>query len=209
MATVRVERCPLCEAMVAEGTLYEHQQRRCPARGHDITSAAHRFEDRREVEAFNDAFGRHRSIEFIDVYGFESLVGHAVAASRRSPCRSKRGAVVFRVASPLCSTGYNTRPGCDGSLTCKASCRKVAIHAEQMAILRAERRQCRGAELLHVKTVDGRLVASGAPTCVECSKLALYVGIVAVWLFHEDGWRRYPIEQFHQVSEAEALRATR
>ena len=27
MSTVRVERCPECQAMIGEGTLYEHQQR--------------------------------------------------------------------------------------------------------------------------------------------------------------------------------------
>jgi hypothetical protein len=53
---------------------------------------------------------------------------------------------------------------------------------------------------LHVKTVNGELVPSGGPSCVQCSKLALVCGIAGFWLYHEEGWRRYPMQEFHQLS---------
>jgi hypothetical protein len=59
-----------------------------------------------------------------------------------------------------------------------------------------------GCDMLHVKTVDGELVPSGGPSCVQCSKLALAAGIAGVWLFHEDGWRRYGAVEFHELSLA-------
>ena len=126
---------------------------------------------------------------------------YAIAAANQSPCRSKRGAVVF--ADRIISVGFNSPPprfSCDGSEQCKATCRKTAVHAEQRAILNAPRSELRGCSILHVKTVDGLLVPSGPPSCLECSKLILEAGIEYVWLFHEDGWRRYGAEEFHRLT---------
>ena len=130
-------------------------------------------------------------------------VTRAVEMSMCSPCRSKRGVAIFRGETPIAS-GYNFKPrgfDCDGTEACKSSCRDEAVHAEQFALLRAGR-LAEGADMLHVKTVDGALVPSGGPSCVQCSKLALAAGIAGVWLFHEDGWRRYPIVEFHRRSLA-------
>jgi hypothetical protein len=44
------------------------------------------------------------------------------------------------------------------------------------------------------------LVPSGGPSCAQCSKLALAAGIVGVWLYHENGWRRYGAGEFHRLS---------
>lgn len=130
----------------------------------------------------------------------------AIGASVLSPCRSKRGAVVFRNGF-LLSAGCNYKPSgfdCDGSESCKANCRAGAVHAEQSAILRAGVYVAGNAELLHVKTIDGKLVPSGGPSCAECSKLALAAGIVGVWLYHENGWHRYDATEFHRQSLAAA-----
>lgn len=132
------------------------------------------------------------------------FVGLAVTASLDSPCRSKRGVVIFSVDT-LMAHGHNFKPQgfeCDGSELCKSSCRAEAVHAEQMAIMMAGRNGTFGADLLHVKTVDGELVPSGGPSCVECSKLSLVAGIAGVWLYHVDGWRRYEIGEFHRLSLA-------
>lgn len=129
------------------------------------------------------------------------LVDYALAAATCSPCRSKRGVVVFRGAN-LIAKGLNYKPrgfDCDGSDACKATCRKEAIHAEQQALLFAGR-AADGCDLLHVKAVDGKLVPSGGPSCVECSKLALIAGIAGVWLYHVDGWKRYEMADFHRLS---------
>lgn len=133
----------------------------------------------------------------------QHIVDLAVEVSCQSPCRSKRGVVVFH-DDHVVSNGYNFKPrgfDCDGSDACKAACRREAIHAEQMALLSFSAAFGRSSrDLLHVKTVDGRLVASGGPSCVECSKLILACGIAGVWLFHENGWRRYDAAEFHRLS---------
>lgn len=43
-------------------------------------------------------------------------------------------------------------------------------------------------------------VPSGPPSCIECAKLMLSIGITAVWLLHENGWRRYPTEAFYRLT---------
>jgi len=130
------------------------------------------------------------------------IVDLAVQISTWSPCRSKRGVVVF-IGDDVVSHGHNKKPAgfdCDGSEECKATCRAEAVHAEQMALLTAGYSRAWCADLLHVKTVDGRLVPSGGPSCVQCSKLAAYCGVAGVWLYHDAGWRRYPIADFHRLS---------
>lgn len=135
------------------------------------------------------------------------ILDAAMYRAARSPCRSQRGAVVFRyVPFSVISLGHNQKPagfGCDRSDACKATCRVEAIHAEQQALLNAGP-AAYGADLLHVKIVAGQLVPSGGPSCVQCSKLALAAGIVGVWLFHDAGWRRYDANEFHRLSLAAA-----
>jgi deoxycytidylate deaminase len=138
----------------------------------------------------------------------------AVEQARLSPCRSQRGAVVFRSEHvdvvTIQGRGRNHRPEgfeCDHSAACKATCRVEAIHAEQMALLNAGRFSA-FSDLLHVKIVDRNLVASGGPSCVQCSKLALAAGIAGVWLYHTDGWRRYDAKEFHALSLKAILTVT-
>jgi deoxycytidylate deaminase len=133
------------------------------------------------------------------------IVRLAIETSRESPCQSKRGVVIFDATDdhrlPL-SRAYNFKPAwfpCDGSNACKATCHEQAVHAEQDALLQLGPK-ARGAEMLHVKTVNGRMVPSGGPSCVQCSKLAVVAGITAVWLYHDDGWRRYDMREFHRLS---------
>lgn len=131
------------------------------------------------------------------------IVIHAVQMAGYSPCRSQRGAVAFvpRGGGSLIGAGWNRRqgPACDGSAECKATCRGTALHAEQAAIL-SSGTAIEGCDMLHVKIVGGALVASGGPSCLECSKLMLAAGVEGVWLYHEDGWRRYPIKEFHALT---------
>ena len=131
----------------------------------------------------------------------QHVVDFAIEVSQWSPCLSKRGVVVFS-GDDFLSHGHNYKPDgflCDGTAQCKATCRHEAIHAEQHALLFGPSYK-RGADMLHVKTVDGRLVPSGGPSCVQCSKLALASGIAGFWLFHDDGWRRYEMADFHRRS---------
>lgn len=137
------------------------------------------------------------------------MVAAAVRASLNSPCRSKRGVSIF-TNYRLVTVGWNWKPGeaCDQSDTCKATCGKLAVHAEQHALLGMELPLVclEPVDMLHVKTVDGALVTSGHPSCVQCSKLILASkAIVGMWLYHDWGWNRYDPLAFHQLSVANTL----
>lgn len=146
------------------------------------------------------------------------IVQVAIDASLRSTCRSKRGAVAFlpagstagvsapRSRDEVISFGWNCKPGpvaggvvaCDGSLECRSTCKRDAIHAEQMIVLSTA--NLSGCDILHVKTVDGQVAPAVGPKCLECSKLLYAAGVAGVWLLLVDGWRRYPIQEFHQLT---------
>lgn len=140
------------------------------------------------------------------------LLAVALEEAGRSPCQSKRGVVVFDEAGFIVGTGHNRKPkgfDCDGSNDCKATCRSQAVHAEQWALLDAGP-QAYGRELMHVKAVNGLLVTSGSPSCVQCSKLILAAGVEGVWLFRADGlWHRYDATEFHMLSIANDQRPPR
>jgi hypothetical protein len=138
---------------------------------------------------------------------FDHLVTIALEAASTSTCRSQRGAVAFTGSElegrELVAVGFNQKPAgdCDGSEHCKATCRREAVHAEQALLLSGVDLAAGGrVEVLHVKAIGGRLVASGGPDCIECAKLLRFAGVIAVWLYHVDGWRWYPIEEFHRLS---------
>ena len=129
------------------------------------------------------------------------VVSFAIEVSTWSPCRSKRGVVLFAGAD-IIAHGYNYKPRgfeCTQDAACKATCRVEAIHAEQAALLHAGR-GAEHADLVHIKSVNGQPVPSGGPSCVECSKLIRACGVAGVWLLHDDGWRRYQAVEFHAAS---------
>lgn len=133
----------------------------------------------------------------------------AKLAATQSRCRSQRGAAIFwpnghhvvanghRVIA-----GFNNRPGCDQSDSCKATCRFHAVHAEEAAIMKcmAQGLDMTGAEMLHVKVVDGAIVPSGGPSCLPCSEMIVRAGLAGMWLYHKDGWRRYDAVEFHRLT---------
>lgn len=125
----------------------------------------------------------------------------AVKLSTMSICRSQRGAAIFR-DNEVYAGGYNYKPlgfDCNGSDDCKRTCFEEAVHAEQHALISVEV-SARKFDMLHVKTVGGALVPSGPPSCTQCSKLALASGIRYFWLYHDTGWQRYHMPDFHHRS---------
>lgn len=150
---------------------------------------------------------------------FDDFVALALEAASSSTCRSQRGAVAFsgreNETRELVAVGFNQQPTgpCDGSERCKATCRREAIHAEQALLLSGVDLALGGSvEVIHVKIFADEIAVSGGPDCIECAKLLRFAGVVAVWLYHADGWRRYPIEEFHRLSisgEYERLRKKR
>lgn len=137
----------------------------------------------------------------------------AVEAANKSPCQhSKRGVVLFRQTSidvPLIlGSGFNGPPGklpCHGTDACATACASYCVHAEVRAILDTK---VMGPEIqaVHVKTVDGVLMAGGGPSCLPCATLVLDVGITKFWLYEasrtgdDPAWWGYSATQFYKLS---------
>jgi deoxycytidylate deaminase len=132
----------------------------------------------------------------------------AVLVAAMSPCaKSKRGVVIFHRRQGIVATGFNHPPHpfkCDGSEECRTNCNKVCVHAETAALhdlrLQLVRLHPNTLEMLHVKAVDGTAVASGPPSCWQCSREILEARISAFWLLHAEGLRRYTAEEFHTLT---------
>lgn len=134
------------------------------------------------------------------------MVAAAIGAASYSPCQSHRGVAVWRDGH-LISVGWNDMPNgfhCSGDLACKASCSLFAVHAEQRALLAAAG-NTHGAQMLHVKTVNGDLVPSGEPSCPQCSKLLIEAAIETMWLYHATGWQSYNARKFHALTVERCL----
>lgn len=140
-----------------------------------------------------------------DVLGFEDALAVAIEQAGTSSCmKSKRGVVIWSTyTGELLASGTNRPPPrfpCDGSFACRTHCNKLCTHAELNAILDVGDAGCHGDELLHVKIIDGRAVASGPPSCWQCSRQIVAEGIGGVWLLHDEGWKRYVGDEFHEAT---------
>lgn len=162
------------------------------------------------------------------MFGPPSLViATAINIANKSPCaKSKRGVVLYTLLTEgrldIHSKEHNSPPWpfeCDATDECKRDCPRVAVHAEQRALISGQH-GCRtldrltiddGPEdpeddslgvlqLVHVKTVDGALVPSPGPSCDQCSKLIVEAGVHSVWLYERVGWSRYNAATFHQIT---------
>lgn len=142
----------------------------------------------------------------------DHIIASALAYARQSPCcKSKRGVAIFDPSTPHAAAialGTNHPPlpqGCDGSDACREDCARRCIHAEadglamfaalygassaldQLGIGGGMRIHPTRSELVHVKIGPaGELVAGGGPSCWQCSRNVLEVGIAAVWLYQVD-----------------------
>lgn len=138
----------------------------------------------------------------------DEVVQEALRCAGLSPCsKSRRGVVIYEASKDhdmcsLISEGFNHPPTgfeCSGTQQCRDACGKICVHAEAAALLAWVRARPTGRsfEMVHVKSLDGRLVPSGGPSCWQCSRLILEAEIDWVWLYHEDGWYRYSAREFH------------
>lgn len=111
-----------------------------------------------------------------------------------SPCRSKRGVVVYsnpydRTTPPcLYGSGFNSPPNgeCPGRAVCAGKCGRMSIHAEMRALRGIELPLVPMVYLVHVElTPDGTgIVACAGPSCEQCSKHILAAGFVRfIWLY--------------------------
>jgi deoxycytidylate deaminase len=134
----------------------------------------------------------------------------AVEAAGWSGCqKSQRGVVIWQRKGGVLSVGYNSpvMGKCDGSAACRRDCAKLCVHAEQHALQEAAKygKGVRGAEMLHVKVVNGQAVVSGPPSCWQCSRSICQSNLAAMWLLHEgaDGdpqLVRYDTMEFHRLT---------
>jgi len=149
-------------------------------------------------------------------------IERARQAALDSPCiKSKRGVALFcrdwmrgreSYRQTVEAVACNAPPApytCAQSEACRSACNQVCVHAEQRVLLKflnevsGDRRWIlKDCELVHVKVVDGQVVAGGGPSCWQCSRLVLEVAVAAVWLYEPDAfatprWRRYTAEEFH------------
>lgn len=143
----------------------------------------------------------------------QTAIDRAIAEAKQSPCRkSKRGCAMFYYrgqAVVLNGQGHNGPPGsyeCEGNAECRILCGRLCVHAEVRAILDGIKlnhaAMVAGIELVHVKVVDGELVAGGPPSCWSCATLVLETNVWAVWLYedlHEGPrWTRWLAPQFYR-----------
>lgn len=91
--------------------------------------------------------------------------------------------------------------------SCRKDCGKLCVHAEANALHDAHMfgKPVARCEMLHVKVVDGKPVASGPPSCWQCSRAILRAGLEAMWLLRpgsEGGSDpvlvRYTAREFHR-----------
>jgi hypothetical protein len=128
------------------------------------------------------------------------IIEAAVRAARQSPCaKSQRGVVVYSRSSGIdIASGFNGPPGrgvCARDDACREACGKICVHAEMRA-LRAARDILKRPEFnvlymaecdaVHVKIGGGPvrgLVDGGGPSCWQCSREVVDVGLGGFWLY--------------------------
>jgi len=126
---------------------------------------------------------------------FDHMIEKARQVGERSHCeKSKRGVVIHTRVGRLVGCGKNGMPEpflCDGTDECKSVCRYRCVHAEARALAaarmskHADYHDVYELDLVHVKVVDGEIVASGPPSCLPCAREILDANLHGVWLFEE------------------------
>jgi hypothetical protein len=129
----------------------------------------------------------------------QHMIDRALQAAAQSPCRSKRGVVLYDMRTgAFRGAGFNGPPGgCPGRAVCAGACGQRAVHAEVRALREAEVYRRNGNppgpyDLIHVElAADGGVVACSGPSCPGCAAHILDVGFVGgVWLYEAEprGW---------------------
>lgn len=161
----------------------------------------------------------HKSKRGAAIYDPEHEQSRFNAIGRDSDASDPDTDPMSPAADSICyAQAHNGPPApykCDGSFECRMDCPKICIHAEQRAILAViGLTELTHLELVHVKVVDGRVVPGGGPSCWQCSRLVVEVGLKGVWLYEEcvssgvgqsttfGAWRFYTAEEFHEATAA-------
>lgn len=134
----------------------------------------------------------------------------AAEEALKSNCtKSKRGVVIVK-DNRVIGRGYNKatflqtcNPCVRENITDKTKVELCsAIHAEQMAILDALKKEhnLEGSRMYHNKVKNNKVEPVGAPCCTVCSRLVLESGISEFVLWHEEGYAIYDAKEFNEIS---------
>jgi len=137
----------------------------------------------------------------------------AAKIAEKARClRAKCGTVIVKDGE-IIGKGYNAPPldkeenrMCDkefgpGKPKYDKTC---CMHAEWRAIIDALRKnpeKLKGSRLYFTRVAEnGEIKKSGKPLCTVCSRMALDTGIDKFVLWHEDGIREYPTDEYDRLS---------
>jgi hypothetical protein len=156
----------------------------------------------------------------------DQVVKLALEVASRSPCRSKRGVVLYDPRGAPSGAGHNGPPNdtCPGRAICTGTCSQRAVHAEVRALRAAQIGRTATAalggrleplDLVHVeRAADGEVVACDGPSCPGCAAQILDSGFVGgVWLYEGIICRfctahdRFVAPGIHLVGDGPATRA--
>ena len=133
----------------------------------------------------------------------QNIIIRALEVAASSPCRSKRGVVLYDPATGAHrGSGHNGPPtGRPGRAICAGTCGQRSVHAEVRALRDAlvytQHHGVGPCDLVHVElAADGGVVACGGPSCPGCAAQILDAGFVGgVWLYlSAKAWRSIPID---------------
>jgi deoxycytidylate deaminase len=126
----------------------------------------------------------------------DQVVKLVLEVASRSPCRSKRGVVLYDPRGAPSGAGHNGPPNdtCPGRAICTGTCSQRAVHAEVRALRAAQIGRTATAalggrleplDLVHVeRAADGGVVVCDGPSCRGCAAQILDSSFVGwVWLY--------------------------
>lgn len=151
------------------------------------------------------------------------MIKLALQIASLSPCRSKRGVVLYDPRGASIGVGHNGPPNdtCPGRTICSGTCGQRSVHAEVRALRAAQitrgTKAARGGtleylDLVHVElATDGGVVACDGPSCPGCAAQILDDGFVSgVWLYEVVNCRfcavgdRFVAPGFHLIGNGPA-----
>ena len=145
-----------------------------------------------------------RYLEGKEIIEANKYIEEAIKEAEKSLCnKSKRGIIIVK-NDIIIGRGFNNPPLdllCEPEY-CYPICNQYCIHAEENAIFDAlmNNYDLNGSRMYHIKIKEGEVRTSGMPSCVNCSKKILHLGIAEFVLKHDVGYRVYSAREFHELS---------